>query len=180
MAHWVTRQAKNNYRCLFCSVDLVCPKCNAKRKMGTPFSIWLRQLGAPLNSQSVYNSDIDHVWWHYKGGWFITIEEKQYGAEVRKSQQEIIDIFSERLLKFAQATQKTLRGIRPVSYKGHYNIIFEKTSPLDSNYININGQNYQTTQLVYLLKNGELPKDEIKIISQIDKIVLDILPSFLK
>lgn len=174
----MTRQAKNNYACLFCQVDLVCPLCRKTRKMGTPFSLWLRQLSAPLTSRTVYNSDIDHVWWHYKDGWLITIEEKQYGADIKRPQQELIDIVSERLSGFTGITQKTLRGVRPVQYRGHYNIIFEKTCPTDSQWIRINKQTTSIEQLMILLSTGNLSLP-LAYDYDIDELVANILPTFI-
>lgn len=176
MARWVTRQARYNYRCTNCNIDLVCPKCGNTRKVGTPLGLWLRQLEAPLDSKSVYNSDIDHVWWHYKDAWFITIEEKQFNADINRSQMELINIFSERLLRF-NGKQNTLRGFRDVEYRGHYNIIFENSGPLDSNKIRINGRLGNIDALVDILRFGRL--DDCQTDDYTDKIVIDILETFL-
>jgi hypothetical protein len=126
--------------------------------MGTAFSLWLRQLPYPLNSHNgYYNTDIDNVWWAFREGWFVTLEEKQHGGRVSSNQQEVLDLLEERLILAKKLLQPTLRGERAVEYRGHYNIIFQNTDPDNSLWIAINNETHNKDALLHLLERGHLP-----------------------
>lgn len=156
----MTQQVRNNYQCLDCKIDMVCPRCKKNRPMGTPFSLWLRRLPFPLNSNNYYNTDLDYIWFAYKQGWFITLEEKQSGHTVNQFQKEVLSIIENRLSLILTQDQITIRGKRPITYNGHYNIIFEHTSPSDSEWVIINGKSCTVDNLYHLLKYGELSNDK--------------------
>lgn len=150
----MTRQAENNYRCHSCDVNLICPNCKSLQPMGSSFSLWLRKLRCPLDSSNIFNTDIDHVWFHFRQGWFITLEEKTNGKRVASTQQEVLDIASEKMLQSNMLKHKTIRGERPIEYRGHYTIIFEKSNPTNSQWILINNHVTDTDGLLSLLKKG--------------------------
>lgn len=153
----MTRQAQNNYRCHNCDIDLICPHCKNPQAMGTPFSLWLRGLPPPLDSSSVFDTDMDHVWFNYREGWFITIEDKINGKTPRGQQQEVLDIVSEKLSRSSPMKHQTIRGERPIEYRGHYTIAFEKTNPDDSKWIKINNHLTDKSGILLLLKWGIYP-----------------------
>jgi hypothetical protein len=104
--------------------------------------------------------DLDFVWWAYRQGWFITIEEKQNSSPIRAEQKEVLDLVVYRLSLIDRLLQTTIRGDRLITYKGHYNIIFQHTTPEDSEWMKINDKVCDKNQLYRLLQDGCLSTNE--------------------
>lgn len=142
----------------------LCPACKHEFDSTTPFSQWIRDLPPPLHSGNYDCQNLDYVWNSYKGdGWLITIEEKRYGARsAEKSQRDTHNILRQMLFIASNAVVNTLRGKRPYSYRGHYEISFEKTTPLDSAWVRINGVEYDTPNetVKRLLATGKIDNIE--------------------
>ena len=119
------------------------------------YSDWLRQLPYPLDSRNYDNENLDYVFFHYREGWFITMEEKQFGARSTMAQKDTHGIVAQLLTYASQSSVKveTLRGKRSIEYRGHYEISFEKTSPNDGG-LAINGQPADEEKLIRLLTTG--------------------------
>jgi len=128
--------------------------------MFTPFSNWLRALPSPYNSESVSLHNLDYIWHYYRENWFITIEEKQHGGQCTGAQRDTHAIVYQ-LLKLGSdlkaSVLSTMRGVKKqVEYKGHYVIRFEKTTPDDSEWIEINKEMRSKEDVLRLLRTGEL------------------------
>lgn len=84
------------------------------------------------------------------------LEEKRYNSKSSLSQKDTHGIIDQ-LLQVASGTEiKTVRGKRPIEYRGYYLIQFEKTNPEDSQWIKINGKRHTTEDLLFLLQHGYL------------------------
>lgn len=122
----------------------------------TPFSLWIRELDDSTN-YDVQN--LDYVRFHYREGWFITVEEKRYGHSPRPAQMDTHKIISQ-MLAFASNTVevRTMRGIRPIECRGHYIVSFENTCPNDSSWVRVNGKEYRdvAATVTKLFKTGTL------------------------
>lgn len=125
----------------------------------SPFSLWIRGLAAPLNSSNFDCQNLDYVWFAYRQGWLITIEEKRFGARSTEAQNDTHNIIRQLLAAASGTTVKTLRGKRPIEYRGHFVISFEETTPDDSAWVRINGVEYDHPSEVIktLLWTGKLP-----------------------
>jgi len=120
----------------------------------TPFSHWLRALPAPLDSASVSNQNLDYIWHNYRASWFITIEEKRYGASVSAAQSDTHNIVRQ-LCEYGSGQEiETMRGKRKVEYRGHYVVRFEQTTPDDSRWIMVNDEFADKESLLDLLRTG--------------------------
>lgn len=146
-------------RCPNCGTyPALCAQCGSKTTGSTHFSDWLRELKSPLNSAYYDCQNLDYIWFQYREGWFITIEEKMLGLRCNKNQKDTHGIVSQ-LLRIGSETGrviKTLRGMRHVEYRGHYEITFEQTTPDDSQWVLINGLRYSPEIVCYLLRTGNL------------------------
>ena len=129
-------------------------------RSASPFSHGLRELPAPLDSATIDINDIDFVVFNYKQAWLITIEEKCYGAEPSRARRDSQSIIAQMLEASSGARYDTMRGRRAIEYRGHYEIVFERTSPRDSQWISINGVRFSGTTggktLLRLLECGEV------------------------
>lgn len=128
----------------------------------TPFGKWINRLNYPYNSINFDFNDVDYIWFGFKMAWFITLEEKRYGKNPTDTQKDTFNIISQ-LLKIASGNVvETMRGRRRIEYRGHYFIVFENTTPEDSQWIKINDIVYQGGKsavrdaILYLLWNGKL------------------------
>lgn len=137
--------------CHTCGADLVCPDCGTSSPTGTNFSNWIR--AQPINHSI---TDIDFVVHDYIDNTIITMEEKCYGAKSNKAQMDTHYVLYQMLRKASGMTVRTLRGERPVIYRGHHIVSFEKTSPLDSEWISIDGKRYSADTLYNLIDKGTL------------------------
>lgn len=145
------RQAYSNKVCHTCGEDLLCPKCGTPTPTGTNFSNWIRS--QPINHSI---TDIDFVVHDFRQNTIVTLEEKCRGATPNKSQTDTHYVLYQ-MLKHANGIDvKTLRGTRPVYYRGHHIISFENTSPEDSNWISIDGKQYDVDRLYNLIDKGTL------------------------
>lgn len=140
--------------------NLTCANCGTEIEDSTPFSKWLRQFTGdhPLASSNVSAQNLDYIWFHYRPGWFITIEEKRFNATPDKSQADAHGVVAQ-MLTFASGMQcDTLRGKRAVYYRGHFVLSFEKTTPDDSQYVTINEVQHLNpkTAVENLLKTGNV------------------------
>lgn len=125
----------------------------------TQFSLWLRRLESPLDSQTYTANNLDYIWLNYREDWLITIEEKRYGRQPTKSQLSTFNILRQ-MLEYASGTTVRNYGRQyRIEYRGHYYVIFENTSPEDSQYVSINGKQYQEVEkaIKYLLSHGTIP-----------------------
>lgn len=119
----------------------------------TPFSLWLRGLPAPFDSRRFSNQNLDYVWHNYVESWMITIEEKRFAGETSSAQQDTHQSVAQLLKHGSGEPCATMRGWRPVEYRGHYLIRFEKTTP-DDGWIEINRERCTRDDLLTLLATG--------------------------
>lgn len=152
----MTRQRVHGVRCQHCGAeDMRCSKCGEILSPASPFSDWLRQLKAPLDSGNIDNENLDHVWFHYQDpAWYITIEEKMFGACSRPAQRDTFNILAQHLKLGSVVPVDTMRDKRIVEYRGHYEIAFEKTSPEDSTWVRVNGVMQPISAVDELLRTG--------------------------
>jgi len=158
----VTRPAKYDVTCNQCDVPLQCPQCAATQKNGTPFSLWLRSTpegtdnGKNFDSRYVSNHNLDFIWHNYKEHWFMLIEEKRFGAIPSTDAQRDTHGMLHQMLVAASGHKVTTvwRGVRPIQYIGYYKIVFEKTTPDDSDWIRINYELVTREQLIKFLQLG--------------------------
>ncbi len=127
----------------------------------TEFSKWLRKLDNPLDSSSIDCNNLDFMWFNYREGWFITIEEKRYGKQQSKNQRESQSILYLMLKKGSGETGlivPTMRGKRRIQYRGHYVIIFEQTDPENSQWCKVNNVKHNNVRdvIIDLLTNGKI------------------------
>lgn len=120
----------------------------------TEFGLWLRRLKPPLSSANYDAENLDYIWFNYRQGWFITIEEKRFDAKATKAQLDTHGIVSQMLMMSSGREVETMRGVRPIFYRGHYCIAFENTNPEDSAWIKINGEQSSQEELLETLKTG--------------------------
>jgi hypothetical protein len=154
----VTRKFKNL---------LECANCGTPINPQTPFSQWLRALPGELSSAHVDCQNLDYVWFHYRKGWYITIEEKRFASQSAFAQQDTHGILAQQLRIASPIAINTRRGKRPIEYRGHYVIAFEATSPDDSAYVIINGSLYEDPKTVVttLLSSGTLPGSKTELLA---------------
>jgi hypothetical protein len=153
----MTRNIQCKATCHECGTTGACPSCGTEIDTFTPFSKWLRRLPYPLNSGNVDNENLDYIWFHYRSGWFITIEEKRYGAQSTEAQKDTHNIVAQMLELASGSPVQTWRGIRPIAYKGHFSIVFSHTDPDDSEWIEINERRSTKDDLMTLLETGKVP-----------------------
>jgi len=155
----MTRQSEQDIICHVCHAKMLCPTCGKTQKMGTPFSWWLRELKYPLDSQVFDNENLDYIWFNYREGWLITIEEKQNGGRSSQAQQDTHGVIRQ-MLELSSGTEiQTLRKRRKIEYRGHYVIAFENMSPTDSRWIRINDVMTDEVALRNLLETGTFVQD---------------------
>ena len=142
-------QARTNKKCNTCNADLACPHCGVPSKSGTPFSNWLRGTQIQVSCH-----DIDFVWHNYRENWFITIEEKQFMARQSRSQVETQAIIFQMLRASSGRSCKTLHGWKEIEYRGHYVVVFEKSSPTNGK-IYIDSIEVTEDDLISLLNTGK-------------------------
>lgn len=155
-----TKRIMTKLTCPACGGDLSeCKHCGASVDTFTPFSKWLRKLEAPLNGKHVSLQNLDFIWFSYLQDWIITMEEKRNGADSDWSQCGNHGVLTQMLTRGSGQIYRTLRGPKPVEYRGHYIVSFEKTSPDDSAWIKINGTKFMgdlgREKLMSLLKRGQ-------------------------
>ena len=155
----MTRAKLHGVRCPVCGAEnILCPHCGNRLSSSSPFSNWLRTLPHPFDSSNYDNENLDYIWFHYRRGWLITIEEKQFGAHSTRAQSDTHGVIRQ-LLTYASSSGyevSTLRGRRKIEYRGHYEISFEQTCPADSSWVSINGNKGDVTTLMTLLDTGNL------------------------
>ena len=121
----------------------VCPECKHEFDTTTPFSQWLRNLPAPLDSSRISNQNLDYIWHCYGENWFILIEEKRNGASQSFAQKDTHSLIVQ-LLRISSGCAVTNERSKknPLYFRGYYLVSFEKTTPDDSAWVNINGMQY--------------------------------------
>lgn len=154
----MTIGVRNKAICPDCGTEVLCPTCGNTIDTMTPFSHWIRSLSYPLTSANYDNENIDYVWFHYRQGWLLTIEEKRNGGSQSPAQGDTQGIVAQLLSISSGNHVDTWRGKRPIFYKGHYLIKFSKTTPDDSDWILINGNLVAKDDVLTLLKTGSLIK----------------------
>lgn len=156
----MTRQVHSRIVCKCCGEPITCSNCGSSVSSFTPFSDWLRSLSYPYNSAVFDNQNLDYIWFNYREGWLITIEEKRYGAMPTDAQADTHNIIAQMLARASGGVYKTWRGWRNIEYRGHYLVVFEKTTPNDSNWIKINRRLCSKNDLLRLLGSGRLTNEE--------------------
>ena len=154
----MTTPFRNQMQCPQCGTLAKCQTCGTALITATPFSQWLRALSTEthLDSRWIDNENLDYVWFAYREGWLILIEEKRYGSCQTAAQADTHNILDQ-LLRAASGTQcNTLRGQRLIDYRGYYVVVFSATTPDDSEWITINGQLASVDDLLKLLGVGTL------------------------
>lgn len=122
----------------------------------SPFSQWLRALPSPYSSVCFDNENLDYIWFQYRAGWFITIEEKRMGAICTAAQKDTHGIVAQMLTTASGSNCETMRGNRPIEYRGHFVIRFSHTTPDDSDWITINGEPATKDMVMRLLGIGSI------------------------
>jgi hypothetical protein len=150
----MVRKAQFNKSCNACGSDLICPKCGAPSKTGTPFSQWLRNTNIRASCH-----DIDYVWHNYQKGWFITIEEKTHNGKSSSAQLETQAVIFQMLRASSGRKCLTGKGWHNIEYRGHYTIVFSNTTP-DNGSFTINNIPSSPSELKHLLKHGHLERKE--------------------
>jgi hypothetical protein len=145
------REAYSNKVCHICGEDLICPKCGTPSPTGTNFSNWIR--AQPINH---FITDIDFLVHDFRKNTIMTLEEKCKGAMPSKTQVDTHYVLYQMLKNSNGMEVKTLRGVRPVHYRGHHVISFENTSPEDSEWLSIDGSRYTIKDLYNLIDKGKL------------------------
>jgi len=155
----MTRSVVYRIKCPECGEDVTCPHCGAEIPRFSPFSDWLRNLSSPLDSSSISNQNLDYIWHNFWESWLITLEEKQFGATPDVAQRDTHGVVAQLLAIGSSSGKKveTIRGERQVEYRGHYVVSFERTMPDDSQWIRVNGNQYESEAIFELLKKGEPP-----------------------
>jgi hypothetical protein len=133
-----------------------CPKCGTEVVASTAFSLWLRALPHPFTSATYDNENLDYIWFAYKAGWLITLEEKTRNGSSSPAQRDTHGVIAQMLALSSGKEIETMRGRRKIDYRGHYIIQFENTSP-DDGEIKINGVVASVEGLKALLSSGVLP-----------------------
>ena len=119
-----------------------CNNCGDPVDTRSPFSQWIGKLPYPLNSGMADCENLDFVWFQYRKGWLITIEEKRYGARSNPAQADTHGLVAQ-MLAFASGHQFTAgigarRKLQPIQYRGHFVVSFQKNTPDDSEWVRIN------------------------------------------
>jgi hypothetical protein len=121
----------------------------------TEFSNWLRQLEKPLDSSCISNHNLDYIWHNYRQNWLILVEEKRHGGGQTFAQRDTHSILDQMLSYASGCAVTNARGQKiSIEYRGYYLVVFDKTTPDDSGWIEINGQMSNKSELLELLKTG--------------------------
>lgn len=138
------------------------PRFDQENK-ATEFSEWLRRLSPPLDSSRIDNENIDYVWFDYRGGWFILIEEKRHYGSQTSAQADTHGIVNQFLTAASSLATpvETMRGSRRIEYRGYYLVRFSDTCPDDSTSVTINAHTYTSPRdaVLTLLRCGCQPDD---------------------
>lgn len=116
----------------------------------------MRALPSPHDSGFYDLQNLDYIWFNYRAGWVITMEEKRHNGATSPNQADTHGLVAQ-ALTFACASGlrfHTLRGDRAIDYRGHYVVVFEKTTPDDSAWIRINGVVCDKAAIMRLLSSG--------------------------
>lgn len=156
----MTAKVRSTSKCKKCKQDLVCRYCDTAHTCFTEFSDWIRDLN-DANNYDVEN--LDYIRFHYREGWLITIEEKRNGRYPSPAQQDTHHIVSQMLALSSGREVETMRGKRPIEYRGHYIVSFENTNPLDSTWVKINNNQYENVvEVVTLLLTSGREHTKVK------------------
>jgi len=124
-------------------------------KHSTEFGLWLREQ-KDINSSKYDAQNLDFIWFAYKAGWVLLLEEKRYNSSQSFAQKDTHNIVHQ-MLEFASGhIIDTAKGKRRIDYRGYFLIQFENTNPDDSDWIKINGKKHTKEDLLHLLQNGYL------------------------
>ena len=104
----------------------------------TEFGLWLREQSSLDSSLGYVATNLDYIWYNYKTGEWMLIEEKRHKGEIKLYQRQIFG----RIDKLCQADS---------SYKGFHQITFENTSP-ENGQIWIDGNLVSKTELLDFLR----------------------------
>jgi hypothetical protein len=168
----VTRRVEINVRCWECDAEVVCPKCQTTVQAGTPFGQWLRELTGPLSSSKISNQNLDYIWHNHADDWLITIEEKKNGGRCSEAQKDTHRVIYQLLMLASKLIETFKIKVRvgayksrwaSVEYRGHYVVVFEKTTPDDSVWIKVNKGDAILREnakdvILHLLTHGRLPE----------------------
>lgn len=158
----MTKQRSYYVSCPNCGqYPVKCQVCGSLAAAATPFSDWLRSSQCPeeLSSKFFDCENLDYVWFNYREGWFIIIEEKQFGKNISVNQLDTHRVIHQLLEIGAKSgiPIETMRGKRKIEYRGYYIVVFSNSTPDDSEWIKINGVLCGKNELLHLLKFGSLP-----------------------
>lgn len=103
----------------------------------TEFGLWLRDQEEIDSKRGFIATNIDYLWRNYKTGQWMLIEEKRYGARVRRWQKELFD-----LLNWCAKHHP--------KFCGFHILTFEKTSPEDGKMF-WDGKEINRAQLIKIL-----------------------------
>lgn len=149
-------------RCKLCGSPAACVNCGVTATSTSRFSDWLRALPGPYDSTRYDNENLDYIWFNYREGWLITMEEKQNGAASHAAQRDTHGIIRQMLKAGSKEAVQTWRGLRRIDYRGHYEVSFEHSCPTDSAWIRINGAETDEDGLMTLLSTGSILKKHVK------------------
>lgn len=150
------RHPRNPVKCKKCHGEVRCSTCSEIIYPSTEFSDWLRSRDGYLSSVNYSNQNLDYIWHNYRQNWFITIEEKRYGAHSSEAQKDTHGMVAQ-LLQYSSGCP-IINSVRNkevrTEYRGHYEITFSQTSPDDSDWITINSSPANMAMLTKILIRG--------------------------
>ena len=126
----------------------------------TEFGLWLRKehqdrIDSRICGFSAQN--LDYIWHNYKEWWLITIEEKCYCGKTSFAQRDTHGIIYQMLRYANHCLVFNVRGKQSqIDYRGHYLVVFEKTTP-DDGWIKVNGRPCPKAAFLELLATGNPP-----------------------
>ncbi len=153
----MTRRRMFNARCRNCEVDALCPQCGKPVSPATPFSDWLREQPEIDSHFGFRFMDMDGIWWHPEARWFLTFESKTRRGRIPDFQGAMLARVGRMIELGVNAYNSRFGEDSAWFYSGHYNIIFERTTPDDSWFVLINGEHHDPSAVLFLLRYGYLP-----------------------
>lgn len=105
----------------------------------TEFGIWVRNQSEIDSKLGYVASNIDFMWMNYNEKLWMLIEEKRHGARLTFSQSQMY-----------QVLDKACRS--DPNYQGLHLLVFEKTNPLDSDWIRWDDTIITTSDLISILQ----------------------------
>ena len=104
----------------------------------TEFGLWLREQEQIESGRGYVTTNLDYVWYNYKTGQWMLLEEKRYGAGLTFPQRKMFGLLDD-------------VASSDVMYLGFYLIVFERTSPNDGG-VDLNGSRISACDLLEFLQ----------------------------